>query len=52
MDLKRLISVGRGDQPAELVFLNAKIVNTFTGEVEEGNVAVAWTRSEQCRWPP
>jgi adenine deaminase len=41
MDLKRLIMVARGDLEADLVFLNARIVNTFTSEIEEGNVAVA-----------
>ena len=41
MDMKRLIAVARGDAPADLVFTNARIVNTFTGEVEEGSVAVA-----------
>ena len=41
MDMSRLIAVARGDAPADLVFTNARIVNTFTGEVEEGNVAVA-----------
>ncbi|MFQ5860324.1 MAG: adenine deaminase, partial [Dehalococcoidia bacterium] len=40
MDLKRLIAVARGDLPAELLFLNATVVNTFTGELEEGSVAV------------
>ncbi|MBI2872495.1 MAG: adenine deaminase [Chloroflexi bacterium] len=41
MDMKRLIAVARGDAIADTVFLNARIVNTFTGEIEEGNVAVA-----------
>ena len=41
MDLKRLISVARGDLPADLLLTNALIVNTFTGEIEEGTVAVA-----------
>ena len=40
MDLSRLIRVARGDAPADVVFANARIVNTFTGEIEEGNVAV------------
>ncbi|MEE8362528.1 MAG: adenine deaminase [Dehalococcoidia bacterium] len=40
-DLKRLIAVARGDLPADLVLANARIVNTFTGEVERGSVAVA-----------
>lgn len=39
--LKRLIAVARGDTPADLLFTNARIVQTFTGEVEVGNVAVA-----------
>jgi adenine deaminase len=43
-DLKRLIAVARGDTPADLVLANARIVNTFTGEIEEGNVAVAGGR--------
>ncbi len=41
MDLKRLISVARGNAPADMVLANARIVNCFTGEIEEGNVAVA-----------
>jgi len=41
MDKSRLLSVARGDTPADLLFKNARIVNVFTGEVEKGNVAVA-----------
>ena len=41
MDLSRLIRVARGDAEADVVFTNARIVNTFTSEIEEGNVAVA-----------
>ena len=44
MDLGRLIRVARGDAPADAVFTNARIVNTFTGEIEEGNVAVSQGR--------
>ncbi len=40
MALKELISVARGDTPADLLLKNARIVNTFTGEVEEGDVAI------------
>ena len=50
MDMKRLIAVARGDAPADLVFTNARIVNTFTGEVEEGSVAVAEGRGGRP-WP-
>ncbi len=41
MDLKRLIAVARGDVPADLVLRNARVVNTFTAEVEETSVAIA-----------
>jgi len=37
--LARLISVARGDT-ADLILANARVVNTFTGEVETGNVAI------------
>jgi adenine deaminase len=40
-DLKRLLAVARGDAAADLLFTNARIVNVFTGEIEDGNVAVA-----------
>ena len=40
MDLKGLIEVARGDAQADLVMTNARIVNTFTGEIEENSVAV------------
>ncbi|MCK4772636.1 MAG: adenine deaminase [Candidatus Latescibacteria bacterium] len=38
--MKRLISVARGNAAADLVLANARIVNTFSGEVEEGDIAV------------
>ncbi|MEE8443360.1 MAG: adenine deaminase [Dehalococcoidia bacterium] len=40
MDMKQLITVARGDAPADLVLTNARIVNTFTGEIEDANVAI------------
>jgi len=39
-DLPNLIAVARGDTPADLVLANARIVNTFSGEIEVGNVAL------------
>jgi adenine deaminase len=39
-ELKELIRVARGEMPAELVLANARIINTFTGDVEQGNVAI------------
>jgi adenine deaminase len=38
--LSRLISVARGDSPADLLFVNARVINTFNGEVETASVAV------------
>ncbi len=38
--LADLISVARGDKPADLILANARVVNTFNGEVESGNIAI------------
>ncbi|MEW6278612.1 MAG: adenine deaminase, partial [Candidatus Eremiobacterota bacterium] len=38
--MTRLIRAARGDDPADLVLANARVVNVFTGEVEEADVAV------------
>ncbi len=35
-----LISVAKGELPADLVLVNARVVNVFTGEVEAGKVAI------------
>ena len=40
MSLAKLISVARGEAPADLLLKNAKIINTFVGIIEEGNVAI------------
>jgi len=40
MSLSKLISVARGDAPADLLLKNARIINTFVGIIEEGNVAI------------
>ena len=40
MSLEKLISVARGEVPADLLLTNARIVNTFTSEIEKGNVAI------------
>jgi len=40
MDLKELISVARGKTPADLLLKNARIVNTFIGEIEQADVAI------------
>jgi adenine deaminase len=38
--LSRLIAVAKGDESADLILAGARVVNTFNGEVERGNVAV------------
>ena len=39
-DLKKLIAAARGDIRADLVLKNARVVNVFTKEIEEGDVAI------------
>lgn len=40
MNRERLISVAAGAEPADLLIRNARVVDVFTGEVREGNIAV------------
>ena len=40
MEIQPLIRCARGDEPADTVFVNAKIVNVFTGNIVIGNIAV------------
>jgi adenine deaminase len=40
MNLKELISVARGEIPADLLLKNAQVVNTFIGEIEQADVAI------------
>lgn len=40
MDLRTLIPVAMGDEPADLLLANTRIVNVFTGEVGSGNIAI------------
>ncbi len=39
--LLHLLAVARGDEPADLLLRRARIVNVFTGQVEEGDIAIA-----------
>ncbi len=36
----KLISVAKGELPADLLLANARIVNVFTGKIEESNIAL------------
>jgi len=40
MNLRELVSVAKGETPADLLLKNARIVNTFIGEIEEADVAI------------
>lgn len=44
MTLARLMSVAKGDSPADLLLANAKVINVFTGEIEAGNIALCGDR--------
>ncbi len=44
MSLEKLIAVAKGETPADLLLTNARIVNTFTAEIEKGNVAISQGR--------
>jgi adenine deaminase len=38
--LAELISVARGETPADLILANARVINVFNGEIEGANVAI------------
>jgi adenine deaminase len=38
--IQHKLSVARGEEPAELLFKNARVINVFSGEIHETNVAV------------
>src|SRR5688572_10539002 len=40
----QLLSVARGDSPADLVLKNGRIVNVFSGEIEQADVAIYGNR--------
>ena len=44
MSLEKLIAVARGEVPSDLLLTNARIINTFTAEIEKGNVAICQGR--------
>ncbi|MFP4477915.1 MAG: adenine deaminase [Candidatus Izemoplasmatales bacterium] len=41
MDKQRLIRIARGDEPADLVFKNGKVINVFSKTIEEEDIAIA-----------
>lgn len=41
MTMEHLITVARGDQPADLLLRNGKIVNVYSGEILDTDIAIA-----------
>jgi adenine deaminase len=41
VDISQLLSVARGDTPADLLLQNGRMINVFSGGIEEANIAVA-----------
>lgn len=41
MKLENLIAAARGEQPADCLFTNARIINVFSGEIITGHIAVS-----------
>jgi adenine deaminase len=44
MELANLIKVARGDEPADMLLKNARVVNVFTGDIEETHIAIVHSR--------
>ena len=44
MEISALIKVARGEEPAELLLKNAKVINVFSGEIEETSIAITHSR--------
>jgi adenine deaminase len=44
MEIAELIKVARGEEPADLLLKNARMVNVFSGEVEDTGIAIAHSR--------
>jgi adenine deaminase len=44
MEISALIKVARGEEPASLLLRNARVVNVFSGEIEETGVAITHSR--------
>ncbi len=40
MNTIKLVEVARGDVPADLVLRNCRIINVFTGKIEQGDIAI------------
>jgi adenine deaminase len=44
MELAQIIKIARGDEPADLLLTNSKVLNVFTGEITDTNIAIVESR--------
>lgn len=44
MELAQIIRVARGDEPADTLLKNCRVINVFTGEIIETNLAIVHSR--------
>ncbi len=44
MELAQIIRIARGDEPADTLLKNCKVINVFTGEIIDTHIAIAHTR--------
>ena len=44
MELADIIEIARGDQPADTLLKNGKVINVFTGEIIETDIAIVHSR--------
>ncbi|RME72315.1 MAG: adenine deaminase [Chloroflexi bacterium] len=44
MELAQSVRIARGDEPADLLLKNARVINVFTGEIIETDIAIAHSR--------
>jgi adenine deaminase len=44
MELAQIIRIARGDEPADTILKNCKVINVFTGEIIETHIAIAHSR--------
>jgi adenine deaminase len=40
MELTRFLAIARGDEPADIVLRNGRVINVFTGEILDADIAV------------
>ncbi len=44
MEIGAIIRAARGEEPAQLLLKNARVVNVFSGEIEETSIAIMHSR--------